>query len=395
MNIYVLVALILILGFILGRILRRLRLTEVLAYIIAGIIIGLVVKHPDFSPDFNLPEQFSVVITGISLALIAYMIGLSFSFAFLKRMGKQMVIILIVQVVITVAATWGFVYLLTKDLPLSIILGSLAGATDPAGTIAVLRDLRTKGSLTDMTIALVGLDDAVVIVVYAVGIALTKMLLGVETSVSFVFSHPLWEIFGGLGLGGAIGALLSYVTKKMHLTSDHIFVISLAVAILCWGLAELIEVSAMLTCMALGTAVINLNVQVGNRSNELVDNIMTPIFVLFFATIGMQMDFSLFHLMWPLIIVYCVGRSIGKITGCSLGGVLAKSEPKIKKYIGFAMLPQAGVAMGLAFLAAQALSGYELGGTIITLATTTTVVFGLLSPPLVQYAVQKAGEART
>jgi Kef-type K+ transport system membrane component KefB len=388
MNIYVLVALILILGFILGRILRRLRLTEVLAYILAGIIIGRILN---FSP----PEQFNVIITGISLALIAYMVGLSFSFAFLRRMGKQMVIILIVQVVITVAATGGFVYLLTKDLPLSIILGSLAGATDPAGTIAVLRDLRTRGSLTDMTIALVGLDDAVVIVVYAVGIALTKMLLGAETSVSFIFSHPLWEIFGGLGLGGAIGALLSYVTKKMHLTSDHIFVISLAVAILCWGLAELIEVSAMLTCMALGTAVINLNVQVGNRSNELVDNIMTPIFVLFFAAIGMEMDFSLFHLMWPLIIVYCVGRTIGKITGCSLGGVLAKSEPKIKKYIGFAMLPQAGVAMGLAFLAAQALSGYELGGTIITLATTTTVVFGLLSPPLVQYAVQKAGEART
>ena len=386
MNIYILVALVLILGFILGRVLRKLRVTEILAYILAGIIIG---RALNFSP----PEQFNVIITGTSLALIAYMVGLSFSFAFLKRMGKQMVIVLIVQVFITVAATWGFVYLLTRDLPLSIILGSLAGATDPAGTIAVLRDLRAKGSLTDMTIALVGLDDAVVIVVYAVGIALTKMLLGAEAGISFAFTYPLREIFGGLGLGGAIGAVLSYVTKKMHLTSDHIFVISLAAAILCWGLAEMIGVSAMLTCMALGTAVINLNVQVGNRSNELVDNIMTPVFVLFFAAIGMQMDLSLFYLMWPLIIMYCVGRSIGKIAGCSLGGVLAKSEPKIKKYIGFAMLPQAGVAMGLAFLAAQALSGYELGGTIITIATTTTIVFGLLSPPLVQYAVRKAGEA--
>lgn len=162
---------------------------------------------------------------------------------------------------------------------------------------------------------------------------------------------------------------------------------------LCWGLAETIGVSAILTCMALGTAVINLNVQIGTRSGELLDNIMTPIFVLFFAAIGMQMDFSLFYLMWPLVIMYCVGRSIGKITGCSLGGILSKSEPKIKKYLGLAMLPQAGVAMGLAFLAAQALSEYELGGTIITLTTITTVVFGLLSPPLVQYAVKKAGEA--
>ena len=195
--------------------------------------------------------------------------------------------------------------------------------------------------------------------------------------------------------GGAIGIAIAYFTKKIHLSSDHIFVVSLAVAILCWGLAEMIGVSAILACMALGTAVINLNVQIGSRSNELIDNIMTPIFVLFFAAIGMAMDFSLFHLIWPLVLVYCVGRSIGKITGCSLGGVLSKSEPKIKKYLGFAMLDQAGVAIGLAFLAAQALSEYELGGTIIALMATTTVVHGLLAPPLIQYAVKKAGEART
>jgi len=386
MNIYVLVALVLILGFILGRILRKLRLTEVLAYILSGIIIGQVLN---FSP----PEQFNVIITGTTLALVAYIIGLSFSFAFLKRMGKQLVIILFVQVFTTFIATWGFVYLLTRNLPLSIILGSLAPATAPAGTIAVLRDLRAKGTLTDITMALVGLDDALVIVIYSVGVMLTKMLLGGEASISFSFTYPLWEIFGGLGLGGAIGIAISYFTKKIHLSSDHIFVVSLAVAILCWGLAEMIGVSAILACMALGTAVINLNVQIGSRSNELIDNIMTPIFVLFFAAIGMAMDFSLFHLIWPLVIVYCVGRSIGKITGCSLGGVLSKSEPKIKKYLGFAMLDQAGVAIGLAFLAAQALSEYELGGTIIALMAATTVVHGLFSPPLIQYAVKKAGEA--
>ena len=388
MNIYVLVALVLILGFILGRILRKIRLTEVLAYILSGIIIGQVL-------NFSAPEQFNVIITGTTLALVAYIIGLSFSFAFLKRMGKQLVIILIVQVLMTFIATGGFVYLLTRDLPLSIILGSLAPATAPAGTLAVLRDLRAKGTLTDITIALVGLDDALVIVIYSVGIMCTKMLLGGEASISFSFTYPLWEIFGGLGLGGAIGCAISYFTKKIHLSSDHIFVVSIAVAILCWGLAEMIGVSAILACMALGTAVINLNVQIGSRSNELLDNIMTPIFVLFFAAIGMAMDFSLFHLMWPLVIVYCVGRSIGKITGCSLGAAISRSEPKIKKYLGLAMLDQAGVAIGLAFLAAQALSEYELGGTIIALMAATTVVHGLIAPPLIQYAVKKAGEART
>ena len=386
MNIYVLVALVLLLGFILGRILRKLRLTEVLAYILSGIIIGQVL-------NFSAPEQFTVIITGVTLALVAYIVGLSFSFASLKRMGKQLVIILIVQVFMTFILTLGFVYLLTRDLPLSIILGSLAPATAPAGTIAVLRGLRAKGTLTDITMALVGLDDALVIVIYSVGIMWAKILLGGEASISFSFTYPLWEIFGGLGLGAAIGVAISSFAKKIHLSSDHIFIISIAAAMLCWGLAEMIGVSAILTCMALGAAVINLNVQIGTRSNELIDNIMTPVFILFFAAIGMQMDFSLFTLMWPLVIMYCVGRSIGKITGCSLGGVLSKSEPKIKKYLGLAMLDQAGVAIGLAFLAAQALSEYEIGGTIITLMATTTVVHGLLSPPLIQYAIRKSGEA--
>jgi Kef-type K+ transport system membrane component KefB len=386
MNIYVLVALVLLLGFILGRILRKLRLTEILAYILAGIIIGQVL-------NFSAPEQFTVIITGATLALVAYIVGLSFSFASLKRMGKQLVIILIVQVFMTFILTLGFVYLLTRDLPLSIILGSLAPATAPAGTMAVLRDLRAKGTLTDITMALVGLDDALVIVIYSVGIMWAKILLGGEASISFSFTYPLWEIFGGLGLGAAIGVAISSFAKKIHLSSDHIFIISIAAAMLCWGLAEMIGVSAILTCMALGAAVINLNVQIGTRSNELIDNIMTPVFILFFAAIGMQMDFSLFTLMWPLVIMYCVGRSIGKITGCSLGAVLSKSEPKIKKYLGLAMLDQAGVAIGLAFLAAQALSEYEIGGTIITLMATTTVVHGLLSPPLIQYAIRKSGEA--
>jgi Kef-type K+ transport system membrane component KefB len=386
MNVYVLVALVLILGFVLGRILRKLRLTEVLAYILAGIVIGQVLG---FSPS----EQFSGIITGTTLALVGYIIGLSFSFSFLKRMGRQMVIILIVQVLMTFVATLGFVYLLTRDLPLSIILAALAPATAPAGTIAVLRDLRAKGTLSDMAIALVGLDDALVIVIYAVGIRLTKMLLGAEGSLSLSLTYPLWEILGGLGLGAVTGFATAYLAKRIHLSSDHIFLVSIAVAILSWGLAEMIGVSAILTCMALGTAVINLNVQIGNRSSELIDDIMTPVFVLFFATIGMEMDFSLFYLMWPLVILYCVGRSIGKITGCSLGAAISKSEPKIKKYLGLAMLDQAGVAMGLAFLAAQALSGYELGAIIVTLMAATTVVHGLISPPLIQYAVKKAGEA--
>jgi Kef-type K+ transport system membrane component KefB len=356
-----------------------------LAYLLAGVIIGPIL-------NFSAPEQFSSIITGITLAFVAYTVGLSFSFAFLKKMGKKVLIILIVEVLVTSIAVWIFIYLLTGNLPLSLILASLAPATAPAGTIAVLRDLRSKGTLTDVSVAIVGLDDAAAIIIYSVGVVGAKMLLGGEVSIASSLVYPVWEIFGAVALGGAIGLAISYFTQKIHLSSDHIFVVCVAVAILCWGLAEMIGVSAILACMVLGTTVINFNVHIGNRSNELIDNIMTPIFILFFAVIGMAVDFSQFASIWAIVIMYCIGRSAGKLIGCSMGSILSKSEPKITKYLGIALLNQAGVAIGLAFLVAQELAEYGLGGIIITLMATTTALFQLFSPLGTQYAIKKAGE---
>jgi len=386
MNIYVFVALILLLGFIIGRLLRRIGLTEVLAYLTAGLIIG---------PVFGVkaPEHFESLITATTLALVGYMVGLSFSFDFLKKMGRKILIILTVEVLITSFVVWGFVYVVTKNLPLAIILGSLAPATAPAGTVAVFRDLRARGTLTNVAIAIVGLDDAAGIIIYSIGLVWVKMLLGGKASILSSLLHPAWEIFGAIALGGGIGAGLSYITRKVRLSSDHIFVISIAIAVLCWGLAEMIGVSTILACMVLGAMLINLNGHIANHSNKLIDSIMTPIFILFFAAIGMEINFSQFVSIWPVVLMYCVGRSVGKIIGCGMGGVLSKSEPKITRYLGIALLNQAGVAVGLAFLATQQLSGYGLGGIIITLMATTTALFQIISPLGTQYAIKRAGEA--
>lgn len=386
MNIYVLVGSILMLGFILGRILRRLRMTEILAYLISGIIIG-------HGLNFRAPKEFSTIITGITLAFVAYTVGSTFSSAFLRRVGRQVAVILTMQVLTTCLAVWSVVFLLTRDLPLSIVLGSLAPAASPAGTIAVLRDLRARGTLTDMTMAIVGLADAVVVIIFSLGLVLAQMLSGVEASISSSISSPLWEILGGLGLGGILGIAVSLFARKVSLSSEHIFVVFVAIIVLCWGLAEMIEVSTILACMALGAAVINLNAQIGNRANELVDSIMTPVFVLFFAVIGMAMDFSLFYAIWPVVLLYCTGRTIGMVAGCRVGASLSGSEPKVKRYLGFTLLNQAGVVMGLAFLASQALSGHELGNTIITIMATTTGVYGFFAPLALQHAVRKAEEA--
>ncbi len=384
-NIYVVVSLMLLGGFAFGRFLRKLRLTEILGYIIAGILIGPVLK-------FTVPQYFNSAVTAITLSFVAYMVGSSFSYKFLKRMGKKVIIILIIEVIITFLAVAILIYVLTRNLPLSIILGSLAPATAPAGTIAVIRDLRAKGTLTDVAIAIVGLDDAAGIIIYSVGIIITKALLGGKMDVSYLIFHPLWEIFGASILGVIIGLTTSYLTNKMHLSSDNVFVITLGIVIFSWGVAKMIGVSAILTCMILGTVMVNFNFSISNISNRLVDSIMTPVFIIFFATIGTQTSFSQLMKTWSTVIVYCVGRSIGKVVGCGLGGIASKSEPKVTRYLGVALLNQAGVAVGLAFLAANELSMYHMGSLITTVMVTTTTVFQILSPLGTQYAIKKSGE---
>ncbi|RZN44219.1 MAG: transporter [Methanophagales archaeon ANME-1-THS] len=386
LNIYLLVALTLLLGFIFGRLFRRVGLTSVLAYIFAGVIMGPILQ-------VKTPEPFDTVITGVTLAFVAYTIGLLFSYEFLRTMGGKILIILIAEVLITSLVVGSMVYLLKKDLALSLILASLAPATAPAGTIAILRDFRAKGTLTNVCVALVGLDDAAAIIIYSIGIVSVKMVLEGSAHIASSSIYPVWNLLGAVALGGLIGVILSTSTKKAQLSSDHLFVISIIAAILCWGLAETIKVSAILTCMILGATVINLNVHIGNRSNELIDTIMTPIFILFFAVIGMNIDFSQLGTLWTVAIVYCIGRSVGKLIGSSIGGIASKSEPKITKYLGFALFDQAGVAVGLSLLAAQELAGYGLGALIITLMATTTALFQLFAPLGIQYAIKSAGEA--
>ena len=386
-NIYIILSLLLFLGLGLGILFRKIYLTDVLAYLFAGIIISLL--------GFKAPSYFFSGITSVTLAFVGYMVGLTFSYDFLKKMGKKVLIILVVEVLVTSLVVWLFVYLYTGDLPLSILLASLAPATAPAGTIAVFRSMSSHGNLTQIATAIVGLDDAAAIVIYVFGIIWTKDLLGTSVSVTYFILHSLWEIFGAFGVGALLGAFVSYLGKKVQLTPDNLFVIGIGITILGWGIAYSLGVSTILTCMSIGMVIANLNYTTGTNTYRMIDSFMTPIYILFFAAIGMEIDFSLFAATWLLAVIYCLGRTVGKIIGCGFGSYISRAERKIQKYLGVALLNQAGVAVGLASSAAQELSKYGLGGIIITLMAVTTAIFQVASPLGTQYAVKKAGEVPT
>ncbi|GEM_PF-778648 len=384
-SIYIIVSLILILGLAFGFLFKKVHLTEVLAYLFAGLLISLL--------GFKAPSGFFSVVTGVTLALVGYIVGLTFSYDFLKRMGKKVMIILIVEVIVTSFTVLIFVYAFTGDLALAVLLGSLAPATAPAGTIAVFRALSSHGILTDVATAVVGLDDAAGIVMYVIGIIWTKSILGYHVTVEMSVIQAIWEILGAFLLGGGIGVAFSYASKRIELTPDHQLVVGIAIALIGWGLAYVIHVSNILTAMAIGMATINLHREIGLSSYRVIDSIMTPVYILFFGAIGMEINFGYLEALWAVAIIYCIGRTVGKILGCSLGSMLARAETKLKKYLGIALLNQAGVAVGLAAHAANEISASHLGAIIITLIAVTTAIFQIVSPLGTQFAVRRAGEA--
>jgi len=384
-SLYLITSLILIFGLVFGFLFKKIKLTEVLAYLFGGMLISII--------GFKAPATFFNIVTGVTLALVGYIVGLSFSYDFLKRMGKKVMIILIVEVIITSAVVTLFVYLFTGDMALAVLLGSLAPATAPAGTIAVFRSLSSHGVLTDVATAVVGLDDAAGIVMYVIGIIWTKSLLGYHVTVEVSVIHALWEILGAFLLGGALGFGFGYSAKKVSLTYEHQLVLGVAIALLGWGIASAIGVSNILTTMAIGMTMINLNHEAGVSTYRTIDSFMTPVYIMFFGVIGMEINFTLLMGLWAVALVYCLGRTVGKILGCSLGSLFARAEPKLQKYLGVALLNQAGVAVGLAAHAAQEISSSHLGQIIITLIAVTTAIFQIASPLGTQYAVKKAGEA--
>lgn len=390
-NLVLSVGIILAFSFIVGMITDRLGLTTIVGYIIVGIILGPITHIIEFSP------HLIDTITTFTLAFVAFVIGKSFTLDFLKNMGKTSGIILICESFAAFVIVTLGIYLVTNNLIIALLLGSLAPATAPAGTIASIQSCKARGNLSKITTAIVGLDDGVAVVIYVAAIAMVKVLLGSPPSMYETIVHPLIGIIGAIILGIAVGAVFAYTIKRIK-ARENIFIISLTAIILCAGLAKVLGISSVLACMCLGATYINLAPNVSKTSFEQIEEILPPIYVIFFVTSGLQLRPDLLVEMGMVGIIYIVCRIIGKMSGSFIGGKLAKAEPIIQKYLGFTLFNQAGVAIGLASMVAGELLlygeiGQYLGSLAVTIITATSVVFGIIGPIGVKYAVEKAGES--
>lgn len=405
------VGLTLVLSFFCGKLARMVKLPSLIGYMLIGVLLGPSVF--DLVGD-KMQEDLSFI-TEIALGLVAFTIGLELSLSSLKRLGGGIVSIILAEsfgafIVVTTA-----MYLLTKNIALSLIFGAVAPASAPAGTVAVIQEFKAKGNLTKALYAVVGFDDGLAIIIFGFAAAVTRNILerqaGVISSSLFsVIMHPMKEVFLSLTVGLLMAAFLCILLRNVKSKKDFtVFVLGFVLMVN--GLCVILHLSLILTNMILGFAVANTQQQnlISNISDQL-GTIMTIFFILFFTLAGAHLHVELLPSLGVIGIVYIITRSLGLIGGSRIGAMIGGADDKIRKYIGLGILSQAGVAIGLALIVKHEFAGLgpiistveggtmhagdSIGIVVLTTVTVTCIFFEIIGPILTKVALHKAGEIR-
>lgn len=379
------VALAMLAGLLLTRLTKLLRLPDVTGYLVAGLLIG--------PSCFNLLKEGSLaalnIITMAALGFIAFSIGAEFKLSSLRSIGVKSIIITLTQALGAVLLVDLALCLFGFDTPLAITLGAIATATAPAATLMVVRQYRAKGPVTSTLLPVVAMDDAIGLVMFAISVAIAGALSGgTRVTLMEVLLKPLLEILLSLGVGAALGLVTALAMRLFHSKTNRLCV-CIAVVLLGSALAERFGLSGLLLCMAMGAVYVNLfedSLIMLERSEAWT----APLFMVFFVISGADLELAALPAVGLLGVVYLVARGLGKYFGTMLGAGLVKADPNIRKYLGFTLLPQAGVAIGMAQLAIVKLPAY--GAQIQAVVLCATLVNELIGPVLSKIALTRAGE---
>lgn len=387
-QIIVSIAIMLFFGFLLTRLTKLLKLPNVTAYIIAGIIIGpycinLIPNYIISGMDF---------LSDIALAFIAFSTGEFFKFSVLKKNGLKVIIITIFESLMATILVFIVCFvILHLNLSFSIILGALAAATAPASTMMTIRQTKAKGDFVDTLLQVVALDDVVGLIAYSVAISIA--LSSNSNSLNIIdIIKPIFLNIGSLIIGGLFGLIMKLLIPQKR-SKDNKLIISISLIFAFCGLCAIFDVSPLLGCMAMGTIYINSTND--EKLFKQLNYFSPPILLLFFVRSGVNFKLdSLFNGSslvgsTPLIIIgiiYFFIRILGKYSGAYLGCLITKKDKKVRNYLGMALIPQAGVAIGLAALGARALGG-EAGIALETIILASSVLYELIGPVLAKLSL--------
>ncbi len=385
------VAIMLLAGFLGTRLTKLLKLPNVTAYILVGILLGpfcfdLVPEYVAEGMDF---------ISDIALAFIAFSVGEYFRFSMLKKNGAKVVVITLFEALL--ASVLVFVltfFILRLGLAFSIILAALASATAPASTMMTIRQTHARGDFVDTLFSVVALDDVVSLIAYSVAVSVALASLGNGFSASDVLLPIAWNIMM-IAIGIGFGFLLKFLMAKR--STDNRLIVSIAFLFALCGIGAAVDVSPLLGCMAMGTVYINISND--DKLFKQLNYFSPPILLLFFVRSGLgfrldalvSVENSLGGV--PLLVIgvlYFFVRIAGKYLGAFAGCAIVKKPKEVRNYLGMALSPQAGVAIGLAVLGARVLGG-EVGSMLQTIILSSSILYELIGPALAKLSLYLSG----
>lgn len=384
------IALILIGGFAMTRITKRLRLPNVTAYILVGVILGPVCL--DLIPASII--EGTEFISDISLAFIAFGVGEFFKLSALKRCGAAAAAITVIEAIIVSGTMFAILYFVLKlDLSLAIVLSALAAATAPASTMMTIRQTRARGAFVDTLLQVMAFDNVLSLVAYsaAISVALAVSSGGFDASAVLM---PVVKNVGAVLIGAAFGCLLKLFLGKR--STDNRLIISVAILFAFCGICAILDVSPLLGCMTIGTVYINLT---GDSKLFLqLAYFSPPLLLIFFVRSGLNFDFAALTSggvfgtvpLWIIGIVYFAVRLVTKYGGAFIGSLILRRPREIRNFLGLALIPQAGVAIGLAALGARSLGG-ELGEALETVVVFACILYEFVGPPLARLSLALSG----
>lgn len=400
----ILLGIVLILGILSSTFLRRVKIPKVVGFILVGILLGpsvLGIVHEEFLGG-------SRAIIDIALAFIAFLIGGSLRFSRIRNLGRTIFSIAFFQAEVTFLLTTAILYILFPlllanpthlvdwqfYLVLSMVLGAIATATAPAAVLATIHEVRARGSFTTTLLAVVAVDDSLALFNFILVVSLSGVILGYEhMGMAEVLLDGTLDIFSAIVLGAVSALVLMLIEARMPGRSSK-SILTFGVSILVFGLAREAGQDGLLAVMMLGIVFANFCESFDEVYEELSEHLEEIIFTLFFVLSGAHLEFHILVVVPFLTFVYVFARAFGKMSGAYLGAVLSTDEMKIRHYTGLALLPQAGVSIGLALSFSSGPHLEELGGIVLNVIIASVAVNELVGPVLLKYALKKAGETK-
>ena len=375
----------------------KLHIPKVVGYLFLGLLIG---------PEILgiIPYEFienSDIVIDLALSIIAVLVGATLKVSSLKGHAKEVTYITFFQsittfiVVVSGFTLLGSIFFTSTDqvILIALFLGAIATATAPAAPIAVVHELRARGSFTSTLLAIIAADDAVALIIFSLTLTLgSNLLLNGALEWNNILTSLLIIVFSSLL--GATAALINALVDKLfvhHKGMETIATIGLIFIV--YSLSEYWHLEPLLSAMVMGAVMVNTSKDFDLVEEEIDNHLMEIIFMLFFVISAMHLNYSAILSLPLAITTYVLLRLFGKVFGSYLGAHISKSNENTKKYMGFALIPQAGVAIGLALSLQNENAFSDVAPIILNIVIATTLIHELLGPIIIKYVIEKVGES--